>query len=168
MKLFTKSARTGGSAFCAAVAIFSIVAGCGGGSDSPLPTASPSATRTVPVRFAINWEDNTTVPGPAVRHSVIVTLRNATESGDDFVVRTEYADPVIWYSIDPDPDKPFAHTQNITSTNRAKVGPSRLQVQFYDQCCAGGTVTRVTESDVTIAEDGTGIGEINTAVVPPD
>ncbi|MGV3618881.1 MAG: hypothetical protein ACO1SV_26445 [Fimbriimonas sp.] len=117
--------------------------GCGGsGGDS-----SPSAT--TPVQFRIAWGARTrAIQAPASALSATVTLNGANPHGGDFthsVNRTDAMD---------------AYTQTYTSAAPAEVGTHTMTIRFYSGAGGTGDVVATGQATVTIAADGTGIGDV--------
>ncbi len=123
--------------------------GCGGGSDTPA-----MVTRTTPVVFAINWAARSrAIGGPASALSAVVVLKGAAADGTDLTISP---------AINRDAANLAAYTQNITSANVAKVGTFPLHVEFHAQTNGAGDLVGVADASVTLASDGSGIGDIAT------
>lgn len=104
-----------------------------------------------PVVIDIGWGARSrVVNGPSSALSAAVTLTNAAPKGGDFV-----------FTVDRDATLP-AHTTAYTSPTSAKVGTWQCTVRFYAQADGAGAQVAIAQAAVTLAPDGTGIGNIST------
>lgn len=143
---------------------FSLVGCGGGGGGNPAPPnpAPPNAPLTTPVRLSLSWGARSrAVNAPSSALSVILTLRSARADGSDLSVTLNRA------------ADPAAYTQSLTTSDPVVVGTWRFSARFHAGADGGGAVVGIAEAEVTIAGDGSGIGDIQTigtiasVLVPP-
>ncbi|RYG30382.1 hypothetical protein EON81_25025, partial [bacterium] len=123
-----------------------LLAGCGGSSGGSTPT-----TPTTNVTFGLTWGARSrAITGPSSALSARVVLTGALANGGDLVIAVNRrADPA-------------AFTQQVTATQTSKVGTFPMAINFYAETDGGGQIVASAQTTVTIANDGTGIGNVTT------
>lgn len=131
-----------------ALITLSILLGCGGGGGG----GGGGGQQGTQVRFTIRWaERSRNVAAPSSALSAVVTLKNARADGTDFV-----------FTINRDASNTAAYTRTYTSVDFAMPGTWELGVRFFAQANGAGDVVGTAAANVTLAPDGTGIGDIAT------
>jgi hypothetical protein len=139
-----------------AVVPWNTLSGCGGSSGrggTPTPTPSPTPTPLPPGQtravFTVQWSarGRALVP-PGSTLSLRMTLGGARPDGSDLNVSLNRS------------FVPISYTDTITSTDAVRVGTWQAVVTCYSDRERTGVVVGTGRATVTIAEDGTGIGDI--------
>ena len=102
-----------------------------------------------PVRFSIAWPDLTrAIEAPASALSATVTVSNGAAMGGDLVASVDRNAGTAGY------------TQEYASASPGRTGTFPMTIRFYDQAAGSGSVVGVGQATVTIAANGSGIGNI--------
>jgi len=125
--------------------ILSVLWGCGGGGGG----GGQPGTQ---VRITLHWaERSKVVNAPSSALSAVVTLKNAKADGSDFT-----------FPINRDATITTAYDRTYTSVDFAMPGTWELTVRFHAQANGQGDVVGIASANVTLAADGSGIGDIAT------
>lgn len=139
-----------------AVAILSatLLVGCGGGSGSgvtpsPSPVVSPTPTPTTSATFSLHWGARSRATNaPVSALSVRVVLPGARANGSDASITVNRT------------DSPAEYVETVTLPEPVLVGARQVVVTCNALRDATGPVVAVGQADITIAADGSGIGDI--------
>ncbi len=144
-RFFVRPLRT----FCLAISLLSLfvlpglLTGCGGSG------GGGTTVRSTPVRFAIRWGARSrTLVAPSSALSLRLTLRKARPDGSDLTVTVDRTTDLA------------AYPQDVTTSDLVNVGAWQAVVICYAQPGGTGSVVGTGQATVTIAADGTGIGDI--------
>ncbi|MGV3617268.1 MAG: hypothetical protein ACO1SV_18225 [Fimbriimonas sp.] len=125
-----------------------VLAGCGGSGGS---SGGSPVTDTTAVRYTLGWGARTkAIQGPSSALSATVRLAGAAPAPGDFV-------QTVNRRVAPD-----AYEETYTSTTEANVGVFPMTVQFWSGPNGTGQVVATAYSNVTVAADGSGIGDVTT------